>query len=115
MKKQSHLADNDHMAGNDWRKREGIEPSEDISASRPDLKSGGATSAPSASVVREPIPRRGKGFTSASSLPWRAVSSTCPSGAGAAGFPVYVRSSCEPPRKSLDTGADIIAKGREER
>ena len=32
-----------------WRKREGIEPTRDISASRPDLKSGGATSAPSAS------------------------------------------------------------------
>lgn len=50
MKKHSHLADNNHMAGNTWRKREGIEPSEDISASRPDLKSGRATSAPSASV-----------------------------------------------------------------
>jgi len=33
----------------DWRKREGIEPTGDVSASRPDLKSGGATSAPSAS------------------------------------------------------------------
>ena len=33
-----------------WRKREGIEPTGDVSASRPDLKSGGATSAPSASV-----------------------------------------------------------------
>jgi len=32
-----------------WRKREGIEPTGDVSASRPDLKSGGATSAPSAS------------------------------------------------------------------
>ena len=37
-------------SGKEWRKREGIEPSEDIAASRPDLKSGGATSAPSASV-----------------------------------------------------------------
>lgn len=36
--------------GIDWRKREGIEPTGDIAASRPDLKSGGATSAPSASV-----------------------------------------------------------------
>lgn len=36
--------------GKDWRKREGIEPTGDVSASRPDLKSGGATSAPSASV-----------------------------------------------------------------
>ena len=38
--------------GKDWRKREGIEPTGDVSASRPDLKSGGATSAPSASVQR---------------------------------------------------------------
>src|SRR3990172_2434969 len=36
--------------GKGWRKREGIEPPGDIAASRPDLKSGGATSAPSASV-----------------------------------------------------------------
>ncbi len=37
-----------------WRKREGIEPTGDIAASRPDLKSGGATSAPSASVRMVP-------------------------------------------------------------
>ncbi len=40
--------------GISWRKREGIEPTGDISASRPDLKSGGATSAPSASVRSGP-------------------------------------------------------------
>ena len=33
-----------------WRKREGIEPPGDIAASRPDLKSGRATSALSASI-----------------------------------------------------------------
>src|SRR5512139_3360925 len=43
--------------GRKWRKREGIEPTGDISASRPDLKSGGATSAPSASVVEGASPR----------------------------------------------------------
>ncbi len=44
----------------EWRKREGIEPTGDISASRPDLKSGGATSAPSASVVEgSPVQRAG--------------------------------------------------------
>src|SRR5512139_518555 len=42
--------------GRKWRKREGIEPTGDISASRPDLKSGGATSAPSASVAEGASP-----------------------------------------------------------
>ena len=45
-------------SGSDWRKREGIEPSGDIAASRPDLKSGGATSAPSASVRGVRLDRR---------------------------------------------------------
>ena len=43
-----------------WRKREGIEPPGDIAASRPDLKSGRATSALSASVR---IPFRIEGRT----------------------------------------------------
>jgi hypothetical protein len=38
----------------EWRKREGIEPTGDIAASLPDLKSGGATSAPSASFRMVP-------------------------------------------------------------
>ena len=46
-----------------WRKREGIEPPEDIAASRPDLKSGRATSAPSASVSASRLtPDRGRAY-----------------------------------------------------
>src|SRR4030065_416424 len=49
--------------GREWRKREGIEPSGDIAASRPDLKSGGATSAPSASVRGVRLDRRRNGMS----------------------------------------------------
>jgi hypothetical protein len=49
--------------------------------------------------VDDPIPRKGnRGTTSASTAPSRAASSTSPSGACGAGFPVSFRSSCEPPR-----------------
>jgi len=49
--------------GKGWRKREGIEPPGDIAASRPDLKSGGATSAPSASVSAFRLaPDRGRDY-----------------------------------------------------
>ena len=80
-----------------WRKREGIEPTGDISASRPDLKSGGATSAPSASVMNYPPPRCRGEITSPSSFPSLAASSTSPSGACGAGSPVSAPSSCSPP------------------
>lgn len=84
-----------------WRKREGIEPPGDISASRPDLKSGRATSAPSASVEDGSPARREKWFISAWGLPSRVSSSTSLSGAYGAGFPASVPSSCALPRFSL--------------
>lgn len=83
-----------------WRKREGIEPTGDIAASRPDLKSGGATSAPSASV------RLASAGAGESSFPPRAgvspiffplpsfgASGIFPSVSCAAGFPASVPSS----------------------
>lgn len=86
--------------GKDWRKREGIEPTGDIAASRPDLKSGGATSAPSASDrmtsagAGEPSLRApaGNGPTSCPTLSGGA-SWTFPSFSFAAGFPASVPSS----------------------
>ncbi len=70
--------------GRGWRKREGIEPPGDIAASRPDLKSGRATSAPSASVPTGAGPEGPGGATSTSRLPGRGASSPSPCGGGAA-------------------------------
>src|SRR4030067_3234412 len=69
-----------------WRKREGIEPTGDISASRPDLKSGGATSAPSASVENKPPPPQGGGITSALPFPLFGASSNSSFGVGGGVF-----------------------------
>jgi hypothetical protein len=79
--------------GKDWRKREGIEPPGGVSASRPDLKSGGATSAPSASVARNaPPPGGAVSFCPRFSAPSGAASATFPSSSAGAGSRASVRS-----------------------
>jgi hypothetical protein len=76
-----------------WRKREGIEPPGGVSASRPDLKSGGATSAPSASVARNaPPPGGAVSFCPRFSAPSGAASATFPSSSAGAGSRASVRS-----------------------
>ena len=98
-----------------WRKREGIEPPGDIAASRPDLKSGGATSAPSASVGVFASPPMEGGTTCSFPLPSPAISWTSFSSAGGAGSPVSVRSSFSPRVCLIGSRRHYNKKGREER